>query len=93
MAPFWPFARQETHHEIPQHLRGAIMPAYADPPMQKCGRFLQRHTKVKAWVDRRPAPEVIQWDHVEKKVHLEQGFAQAMDNEPTFWWDFDCGFW
>jgi len=93
MAPFWPFAKQETHHEIPQHLRGATMPAYASAGMQACGRFLWRHTKVKAWVDRRPAPEVIQWDHVQNKVHLEQGFAQAMDDEPTFWWDFDCGFW
>ena len=94
MGPFWPWAKpQPSHHEIPQHLRGTTLPAYASKDMQACGRFLRQHTKVKAWIDRRPAPEVIQWDHVQNKVHLEQGFAQAMDNKPTFWWDFDFGFW
>ncbi len=38
-------------------------------------------------------PDIIQRDHVESKVHLEQGFATATDAVPSFYWDFTTAFW
>ena len=47
----------------------------------------------KAWIPVSNRREIIQWDHAERKVHLEQGFINPTDHTPTFYWDFDSQFW
>ena len=47
----------------------------------------------KAWIPVSKERDILQWDHAEEKVHLEQGFATATDRTPAFYWDFDFAFW
>ena len=47
----------------------------------------------KAWIPISDTREVIQWDHAERKVHLEQGFATRAQRTPAFYWDFASEFW
>ena len=93
MRPFWPFDDPQPT-EVLDVGGPARLPAYLGADMRKCGRFLHQHTMVKAWLPHRgEQPEVVQWDEVEHKVHLEQGFFTAASREADFWWDFEFGFW
>ena len=62
--------------------------------MREVGKFLHTHTKVKGWIPTRADQlSVLQWDYVDEKVHLEQGFFTRQKRVPQFYWDFDTTFW
>jgi len=46
-----------------------------------------------AWIPVSGHREIMQWDHAERKVHLENGYAAAKDTVPRFYWDFTMDFW
>ena len=65
MVPFWPFDAPQPRadpdrpapsppDQIPPALQGTTLADYATPAMQKCGRLLQHHSHVRAWI----APQV-----------------------------------
>ena len=55
MVEFWPFRQPQPsggdRTAIPKAMRGTSLPAYtSSPAMRRCGKLLQRHTNVRAWI-------------------------------------------